>query len=108
MLEWETEARLTVAWFRALMVRRPENPKFNEHLQDMAQSPEFCRMWSKREIFMGRHSPYMLVRDLDGHKDLCLLAQVHAWPDPTQAVQTYMGIRTDQKNNSLASENATR
>ncbi|MQY05458.1 helix-turn-helix transcriptional regulator [Actinomadura macrotermitis] len=97
MIEWESEARLTVAWFRALMVRRPDDPRFGELLDDLARSPDFARMWLDREIFMGRHSPYMLMRDLDRDQDVRLLAQVYAWPDPTQAVQMFLGIRTKEQ-----------
>jgi transcriptional regulator with XRE-family HTH domain len=93
MIEWEAEARLTVAWFRALMVRRPGNTKFNILLDDLANSREFCQMWEMQEIRMGRHSPHMLVRDLDSGEQVRLLAQVYAWPDPTQEVQMYLGIR---------------
>lgn len=94
MVEWEAEARLTVAWFRALMVRRPDNPIFDERLRTLGHSPDFRAIWSEREIIMGRHSPYMMVRDLANQARICVLAQVYAWPDPTQAVQMYLGIRT--------------
>ncbi|MFC9975981.1 helix-turn-helix transcriptional regulator [Spirillospora sp. NPDC127200] len=97
MVEWDSEARLTVAWFRALMVRRAADPRFGELLDELARSPDFARMWLDREIFMGRHSPYMLLRDLDRGRDVRLLAQVYAWPDPTQAVQLFLGIRTEER-----------
>ena len=96
MVEWESEARLTVAWFRALMVRRHDSPEFDELLDDLAANADFREMWNAREILMGRNSPYMKVRDLDSGQELCLLAQVYAWPDPTQRVQMYLGVRTDR------------
>jgi transcriptional regulator with XRE-family HTH domain len=93
LVEWELEAQLIVAWFRALMVRRPANRRFDRVLDDLARSPEFCRMWERREICMGRHSHHMLVRDLDTGEQVRLLAQVYAWPDPTQEVQMFLGVR---------------
>ncbi|WP_067478025.1 helix-turn-helix transcriptional regulator [Actinomadura hibisca] len=97
MVEWDSEARLTVAWFRALMVRRAGDARFGELLEELSRNPEFTRMWLDRDIFMGRHSPYMLLRDLDQGRDVRLLAQVYAWPDPTQAVQMFLGIRTERR-----------
>ena len=95
MMEWDTEARLTVAWCRALMVRSAESAQFDELLDDLASDADFKEMWNAREILMGRHSPYMRIRDLDSGKEISLLAQVYAWPDPTQRVQLYLGVRTD-------------
>lgn len=96
MVEWEPEARLTVAWFRALMARSHDSSEFDEILDDLAANADFREMWNAREILMGRHSPYMKVRDLDNGQEVCVLAQVYAWPDPTQRVQMYLGVRTDQ------------
>ncbi len=96
MVEWDPEARLTVAWFRALMVRSHNSPEFGELLDDLAENAEFREIWNARELVMGRHSPYMKVRDLDSGEVVSLLAQVYAWPDPTQRVQMYLGIRTDR------------
>jgi hypothetical protein len=97
MVEWEPEARLTVAWFRALMVRSRDSSEFDELLDDLAADADFREMWNTREILMGRHSPYMKVRDLDSGQEVCLLAQVYAWPDPTQRVQMYLGVRTGRQ-----------
>lgn len=94
MLEWEPEARLTVAWLRALMVQNPGNPMFDKLLTDLSRHSDFRRMWELQEIIMGRATPYMLVRDLDSGADLTLIAQVYQWPDPTQHLQLYLGIRT--------------
>lgn len=96
MVEWEHEARLTVAWFRTLMVRSHDSPEFDELLDDLAANADFREMWNAREILMGRDSPYMKVRDLDSGQEICLLAQVYVWPDPTQRVQMYLGVRTGQ------------
>lgn len=95
MLEWETEARLTVAWLRGLMARRPDNPIFHKVLNELAPLVDFRRMWDAEEILMGRHQPHMLVRDLDAGRDLRVLAQVYPTPDPTQAVQLYVGSVTN-------------
>jgi hypothetical protein len=95
MVEWEIEARLTVAWVRAHMVRRPGDKAFDDLLEELYRFPDFVTMWQRQEILMGRHTPYMRVRDLDNGKDLMLLAQVYRGPDPTEAVQLYLGIRTD-------------
>jgi len=95
MIEWDTEARLTVGWYRALMVRSSESPEFTELLDDLAGNAEFEEMWNAREILMGRDSSYMKIRDLDNGQEISLLAQVYAWPDPTQRVQFYLGVRTD-------------
>jgi hypothetical protein len=94
MVEWEPEARLTVAWFRALMVRSNDSSEFDELLTDLAANADFREMWNTQEILMGRHSPYMKVRDLDSGQEVFLLAQVYAWPDPTQRVQMYLGVRS--------------
>jgi transcriptional regulator with XRE-family HTH domain len=96
MVEWEAEARLTVAWLRTLIVRSPDSSGFGEFLNDLAANAEFREMWNAREILMSRHSPYMKVRDLDSGQEVSLLAQVYAWPDPTQRMQMFLGIRTDR------------
>lgn len=93
MIDWETEARLTVAWLRALMVRRPRSTLFPPLLNQLSTSPDFQRMWASQEVLMGRPSPYMFVHDLDRNDDLRLLAEVYAWPDPTKALQIYLGVR---------------
>lgn len=95
MVDWETEARLTVAWLRALMVRRPRISLFATLLERLSSSPDFERMWSTQEVLMGRPSPYMYVHDLDHNVGVRLIAQVHSWPDPTKALQMYLGVRLD-------------
>jgi transcriptional regulator with XRE-family HTH domain len=96
MVDWETEARLTVAWLRALMVRRPGSRLFEPLLRQLAASPDFVRMWEMQEILMGRHTPYMYIHDLDCGKAVMLVAQVYDWPDPTKALQLYLGVRLDE------------
>lgn len=93
MIDWETEARLTVAWLRALMVRRPRSQLFALLLQRLSDSPDFRRMWSLQEVLMGRPSPYMFVHDLDHNADIRLVAEVYGWPDPTKALQLYLGVQ---------------
>lgn len=93
--EWEQEARLTVGWLRGLMVRHPGSRLFARLLARLAASAEFRRMWAKQEVMLGRHSPFMLLHDLDRGQDLRLLAQVYPAPNPTQRIQLYLGTRTD-------------
>lgn len=97
MVDWETEARLTVAWLRALMVRQPGSRLFEPLLRRLSASPDFVRMWEMQEILMGRHTPYMYVKDLDSNEAIMLVAQVYDWPDPTKALQFYLGVRLDEK-----------
>lgn len=104
MVDWETEARLTVAWLRALMVRRPGSRLFLPLLRRLSTNPDFVRMWEMQEILMGRHTPYMYVHDLDRNKAVMLVAQVYDWPDPTKALQLYLGVRLDEKPDSDRSE----
>ncbi|WP_092625331.1 helix-turn-helix domain-containing protein [Actinopolyspora mzabensis] len=92
MVEWEHEARLTVAWLRALMARRPGNPVFDEVLEMLSRSAEFVRMWELQEVILGRHKPHFLVHDLDLGRRVELLAQVYPIPDPSQEMQLYLGI----------------
>ncbi|GGM45234.1 hypothetical protein GCM10012275_15350 [Longimycelium tulufanense] len=94
MVEWETEARLTVSWFRAHMARR-RNPLFDETLHTLSRCPEFVTMWNRQEVSMGRHQRHMLVRDLDRGEVLTLRAEVYPTPDPTQALQLYVGLRVN-------------
>lgn len=95
MVDWETEAGLTVAWLRALMVRRPGSLLFEPLLRQLAASPDFARMWKRQEILMGRHTPCMYVHDLDQGTAIMLVAQVYDWPDPTKAIQLYLGVPLD-------------
>jgi hypothetical protein len=64
-------------------------------LEKLASSPDFERMWATQEVLMGRPTPYMYVHDLDHNVGIQLIAQVHAWPDPTVALQMYLGVRID-------------
>lgn len=96
MVDWETEARLTVAWLRALMVRRPGSSLFEPLLRRLSANSDFVRMWGMQEILMGRHIPYMYVHDLDCGNAVLLVAQVYDWPDPTKALQLYLGVRLDE------------
>lgn len=93
MVEWEIEARLTVAWLRSHIARRPGSPLFTAVLKDLSRYPDFVQMWERREILMGRHTPYMRVRDLDRGEELTLRAQVFPTPDPSEALQIYIGVR---------------
>lgn len=89
MLEWEPEARLTIGWLRHLMVMYPG--AYDEVLTQCAVSEQFRAFWNDQEVFEGRPSSLMLVRDLDHDTDLTLTAQV--WPDPTRVdLQLYLGI----------------
>ncbi|RJQ79948.1 XRE family transcriptional regulator [Pseudonocardiaceae bacterium YIM PH 21723] len=94
MVEWETEARLTVAWLRALFARQRVDAAYEKLLVQLSTYPEFRRMWSAQEVLMGRHTPYMRVWDLDHDEELALLAQVYKMPDPTIPGQLYIGTRT--------------
>ncbi|RCG32679.1 XRE family transcriptional regulator [Sphaerisporangium album] len=93
MIEWEVEARLTVAWLRTHMVQRAEDPSFLNLLEELSEYPDFVTMWRRQEILMGRHTPYMRVRDLDTGRELTLLANVYRHPDPTCGIQLYIGSR---------------
>jgi len=93
MVEWETEARLTVAWLRSHMGRRPGNKLFTNVLEELARYPDFVRMWERRELLTERHQPDMLIRDLDRGEQLTLLVQVFHFPDPEQPLQFYLGTR---------------
>lgn len=93
MVEWKTEARLTVAWLRSHMARRRDDPLFTAVLNELARYPDFVQMWESRQILMGRHTPYMQVRDLDRGKKLTLRAQVFPTPDPQETLQIYLGVR---------------
>jgi len=95
MLEWEDEARLTVAWMRSLMVRHPGSRLFGELLTRLSTSRDFRQMWAMQEVLMGRRRPYMWVHDLDHGQDIRLNAQVYTAPDPSQRIQLYLGVRTD-------------
>ncbi|MEV0586089.1 helix-turn-helix domain-containing protein [Nonomuraea sp. NPDC050310] len=93
MVEWDVEARLTVAWLRSHMVHRAGDPAFPALLDRLSAFPEFVRMWEQQQILMGRHSPFMRIRDLDTGAETTLLANVFRHPDPTNAVQLYVGAR---------------
>ncbi|MBA4023720.1 MAG: transcriptional regulator [Gordonia sp.] len=89
MLEWEAEARLTIGWLRHLMVMHPG--EYDEVLTKCSVSTQFRAYWSDQQVFEGRQTSQMLVRDLDHDVDLTLTAQV--WPDPTRLnLQLYLGI----------------
>ncbi|MFI0480814.1 helix-turn-helix domain-containing protein [Actinomadura sp. 9N215] len=92
LVDWDAEARLIVAWFRAHMVRRPGNGEFTLLLDDLASSAEFRQMWERQEVCMGRQSLHMLVRDLDFDEQTGLLAQVYSWPPPSDDVQMFLGV----------------
>ncbi|GGK75744.1 hypothetical protein Sme01_51430 [Sphaerisporangium melleum] len=97
MIEWEVEARLTVAWLRTHMVQRADDPSFPNVLAELSRFSDFVNMWRRQEILMGRHTPYMRVRDLDTGEELTLLANVYRHPDPTRGVQLYIGSRHESK-----------
>jgi transcriptional regulator with XRE-family HTH domain len=94
MVEWEAEAAIAVASFRAFAVRRAHDPRFGELLNDLAESAEFCRLWERQEVRLGRHSPYLVIRDLDTGACRRLLAQTYCWPDPTHGMQLFLGLGT--------------
>ncbi|GAA2815235.1 helix-turn-helix domain-containing protein [Nonomuraea dietziae] len=97
MVEWDVEARLTVAWLRSHMVRRAEDHAFVRLLDELSKFPEFVRMWEQQQILMGRHSPYMRIRDLDNSEEMTLLANVYRHPDPTSGIQLYVGARPPRR-----------
>ncbi|MEV8630874.1 helix-turn-helix domain-containing protein [Streptosporangium sp. NPDC051023] len=97
MVEWEVEARLTVAWLRTHMVQRGNDPVFLSLLEELSKLPDFMEMWRRQEILMGRHTPYMRVRDIDTGKELTLLANVYRHPDPTRGVQMFLGSRHEDE-----------
>jgi transcriptional regulator with XRE-family HTH domain len=94
MVEWEREARLTVARFRALMAGWPGNLLFDDVLDQLyGNYSEFREMWDRDDVLMRRPTPYMKVRDLERSETLTLQAEVFPTPDRTETMQLYLGVR---------------
>jgi transcriptional regulator with XRE-family HTH domain len=96
IVEWEMEARLTVAWLRGLMARYPGDPRLMAVYTELCDNGEFCRLWNFGEIALGRHQSTLWVHDLDSGAQKRLLAQVYPSPDPGRTYQLYLGVRAPQ------------
>jgi transcriptional regulator with XRE-family HTH domain len=96
VVEYEMEARLTVAWLRGLMARYPGDPRLAAVYQDLSTNGEFRRIWNFGEVALGRHQATFWVHDLDTGKQQRLLAQVYPSPDPGRVYQLYLGVRVGE------------
>lgn len=94
MVEWESEARLTVAWLRVLMAKEPEVSD-TSLLERLTEAPRFREIWNEYDIVAGRRRMPMKVRDIDTDRIFVLRAQV--WPSPTRRdLQFYLGMLDEQ------------
>lgn len=93
MIEWESEAALTVSWFRALMGRY-YNPDWGiKLLSELSAYKEFCVLWEREEVRFGRHQPYMHLNDPNTGESYNVHVQVYATMLGSYPVQMYLGVR---------------
>ncbi|GHO69202.1 transcriptional regulator [Ktedonobacter sp. SOSP1-52] len=58
---WETIARGTLAEFRAASARYPDDPYFEELIEDLKQvSPEFCQWWPHHDVRSALEGPKVI------------------------------------------------
>lgn len=93
VLDWEGEAALTVAWFRAL-VGEYGNPAWARALiDDLSDSEDFVRMWKSGTVTFNRTSPYMHLWDSRFGEPYTLLVQITRGPSDLPPMQQFLGIR---------------
>lgn len=97
VLDWDDEARLTVARLRAQLVRHPGSVLFGQLLDSLSTSTDFTRMWARQEVRLSRTSPHLWLRDLDHNQTIDLLAEIHDVPAPHHQthhqIQRFLGVR---------------
>ncbi|KZM72291.1 hypothetical protein AWN90_37075 [Nocardia terpenica] len=93
MLDWEAEAALTVAWFRAL-VGEHGNPAWAlELLRELGDSVDFARMWRAGTVTFSRKTPHMHLWDSRVGQPYTLLVQITRGPSDLPPMQHFLGIR---------------
>lgn len=95
MVDWEDEARLTVAWFRALMGRYYDDSWASTLLASLEDFPEFREFWTTTDVGFGRPSPFMRLRDPITGELSIINVDVYGKVVGDYAMQVYLGIRID-------------
>ncbi|MGV9818721.1 helix-turn-helix domain-containing protein [Nocardia xishanensis] len=63
LVEWEAEARVFVHWLRGLSGQEPEATWPGDVLAQLAEYPDFRRLWHEGNVAYGRDRPEMLIAD---------------------------------------------
>jgi len=93
-IEWETEAALTVHWFRGLLGSRGHDKWGTELLDELSKYPDFARLWLEEQVKFGRDTSYMHLRDPGTGEPYTLNVQLYAtMPEARVRVQVYIGLR---------------
>ncbi|MFF0543104.1 MmyB family transcriptional regulator [Nocardia thailandica] len=95
MREWEKESALTVHWLRGLLGQDGGADWAGELLDEMAEYPDFRRLWSAGDTVYGRSDAAMLLRDLDTGADFTIVVQLFRVDSVTSPgrIQFYLGTR---------------
>ncbi|WP_433662513.1 helix-turn-helix domain-containing protein [Nocardia sp. CA-128927] len=92
MLDWEGEAALTVAWFRALIGEHGCPSWANDLLRDLSDSDDFMRLWTSGSVTFNRRSPYMHLRNSRSGEPYTLLVQITRSPGNLPPMQHFLGV----------------
>ncbi|MFC1473138.1 helix-turn-helix domain-containing protein [Rhodococcus sp. D-46] len=94
MVDWTDEAKLTVAWFRALMGRYYYADWAQSLLSELNEVPIFREFWSLGEVSFGRDNPLMKVRHPETREVTTLHVRVYTHIDGYGgAGQFYLGVK---------------
>jgi hypothetical protein len=67
LTDWETEARNSVNWFRAILGRHRNSPWAAKTLSELQADRDFRRLWTHTQLVaFGRRDPHLHLRDHNG------------------------------------------
>ena len=92
MLEWESEARLTVSWFRWHMARYRQSAWAVELMTDLSVDPRFAEMWEAEDVEFGRPQPLMHLREATSGEPYSVNVQITDVPLGVP-LQMFIGVR---------------
>lgn len=95
MVEWEKESTLTVHWLRGLIGQQGGADWSAELLEELAQYPDFRRIWDDGDTVYGREHTAMRLCDLHAGEHYTVDVQLFrldsvAYPG---RIQYYLGVR---------------
>lgn len=100
LVEWEREAALNVAWFRGLMGQHYPAPWSVRLLRELAQYPDFRRLWSREDhVVFGRaeEDSVMRLRDLATGGTYGIRLDRMQFERERHPVRCFVGVREDSE-----------
>lgn len=101
MVEWETEAHLTVRWWKHLMTANQLGSNADDLYEKCMLSPDFERMWNEPDVAVARPSAQKILRSIDDGTLSVYNTRLWAPTDPNVAHTFYLATRMGSEDRAI-------